>query len=86
MRIAFFIGLFPCMSETFILKQITGLIDRGHDVDIFARFRGRYSQVYEEVQKYRLLQRTFYSPSMPDNKFKRLLKGMYYRGCVRRWI
>jgi colanic acid/amylovoran biosynthesis glycosyltransferase len=77
MKIAFLVDVFPTMSEYFILQQITGLIDRGHDVDIFAHFHGRYSQVHEEVQKYRLLQRTFYSLSIPDNKFKRLLKGMY---------
>ncbi len=35
MRIAIFVGSFPLISETFILRQITGLIDLGHDVDIF---------------------------------------------------
>lgn len=77
MRMAFIVSVFPAMSEYFILQQITGLIDRGHDVDIFASFRGKYSQVHEEVQKYRLLQRTFYRPSIPASKFNRLLKGLY---------
>ena len=36
MRVAFFLEGFPRLSETFILSQITGLIDRGLDVDIFA--------------------------------------------------
>jgi hypothetical protein len=27
---------FPKLSETFILNQITGLIDRGHEVHIYA--------------------------------------------------
>jgi colanic acid/amylovoran biosynthesis glycosyltransferase len=26
---------FPQISETFILNQITGLLDLGHEVDIF---------------------------------------------------
>lgn len=77
MKIAFILGAFPTLSETFILNQITGLIDRGHEVDIFARSRGRDSKVHEDVLKYGLLQRTFYRPAMPRNKFKRLLKGLY---------
>ena len=35
MRTAHLIGVFPKLSETFILNQLTGLIDRGHEVDIF---------------------------------------------------
>jgi colanic acid/amylovoran biosynthesis glycosyltransferase len=30
LRIAFFVGQFPVISETFILRQITGLLDLGH--------------------------------------------------------
>ena len=40
LKIAFIAGVFPALSETFILNQITGLIDLGHDVDIFALERG----------------------------------------------
>jgi hypothetical protein len=36
MKIAFIIQHFPSLSQTFILNQITGLIDLGHKVDIFA--------------------------------------------------
>jgi len=35
MNIAFLTGQFPSLSETFILNQITGLIDLGHRVTIF---------------------------------------------------
>jgi len=35
-KIAFIVGGFPSISETFILNQITGLIDRGYDIEIFA--------------------------------------------------
>jgi len=37
MRIAMFVDGFPVITETFILNQITGLLDRGHTVDVFAR-------------------------------------------------
>ena len=36
MKIAFIVNQFPSMSETFILRHITGLRERGHEVDIFA--------------------------------------------------
>lgn len=76
MRIAFIIGLFPCMSETFILKQIAGLIDRGHEVDIFAQDKGESSEAHPEVEKYNLINRTSYRISVPDNYFLRVIKGL----------
>ena len=36
MRIAFVVNSFPALSETFILDQIAGLIDLGHDVHILS--------------------------------------------------
>lgn len=36
MRVAIFVGVFPCLSETFILDQIIGLLNNGHDVQIIA--------------------------------------------------
>jgi colanic acid/amylovoran biosynthesis glycosyltransferase len=36
MKIAFLVNRFPSLSEIFILNQITGLIDRGHCIDIYA--------------------------------------------------
>ncbi len=76
MKIAFIVGQFPALSQTFILNQITGLIDRGHEVDIYANHPGNDPKVHEDVEKYNLLNHTFYL-TMPANKFLRLLKGMY---------
>jgi colanic acid/amylovoran biosynthesis glycosyltransferase len=36
MRIAVVASRFPVLSETFVLSQVTGLLDRGHDVVVFA--------------------------------------------------
>ncbi len=38
LRIAMFVNEFPALSETFVLNQITGLLDLGHDVTIFANW------------------------------------------------
>lgn len=77
MNIAFIINEFPTLSETFILNQITGLIDRGHKVDIYAQYPGNTSRIHPEVLKYRLLERTYYDVSVPHNYFKRFLRAIW---------
>lgn len=75
MKIAFVVSAFPTLSETFILNQITGLIDRGHEVDVFANTSGASGKVHACVAQYRLLDRTCYRPTMPDGTAARLLAG-----------
>lgn len=65
LRIAIFVGRFPVVSETFILRQITGLLDLGHAVDIYADTRGDTDCVQPEVGQYRLGERTTYM-DMPE--------------------
>jgi colanic acid/amylovoran biosynthesis glycosyltransferase len=78
MRIAVIVSGFPSLSETFILRQITGLIDRGHEVDIFAGSAGNDPVRHPDVDKYRLLSRTSYlthcacSKAAPLRALKRL--------------
>lgn len=80
MRVAFIVTTFPCISETFILNQITGLIDRGVEVDIFAEKPSNDNIIHEDVERYKLLDRTHYfcngssGQSMPVNRLKRLIK------------
>ncbi|BAY97626.1 putative glycosyltransferase [Tolypothrix tenuis PCC 7101] len=76
MKIAFVVGYFPVLSETFIVNQIIGLIDRGHDVDIYAYQPGNTSQLHPDIIKYQLLGRTKFQPSIPQNFFWRLLKAV----------
>jgi colanic acid/amylovoran biosynthesis glycosyltransferase len=75
MRIAFLVGRFPSLSETFILNQITGLLDRGHDVDIYARRPDDGDKVHPDVLKYRLLDRVSYR-AMPSNALLRTAKAL----------
>lgn len=60
MRIAIVAGSFPVLSETFVLNQITGLLDRGHDVRVFADEPGGGDVVHPDVDRYGLLERTHY--------------------------
>ncbi|AFY78752.1 glycosyltransferase [Pleurocapsa sp. PCC 7327] len=76
MKIAFIVSHFPVLSETFILNQIVGLLDRGYEVDIYADQVGDSYKIHPEVEKYRLLERTYYWPQIPNNLWWRLFKGM----------
>ena len=61
MKIAFLVLNFPVLSETFILNQIAGLIDRGHEVHIHPLAPPRkeyFSKVHPIVEQYNLLDRT----------------------------
>jgi colanic acid/amylovoran biosynthesis glycosyltransferase len=80
MKIAFIVNAFPILSETFILNQITGLLDREHDVDIYAIHPEDQPMVHADVEKYYLLDRTYYRGShrkrMPQNIIRRFIKAI----------
>lgn len=76
MKIAFIVNGFPSLSETFILNQITGLLDLGFDVDIFAQFNPNEGKIHSDVKKYRLMDRVYYF-NPPYSKIKRILKAIY---------
>ncbi|MBI3289195.1 MAG: glycosyltransferase [Elusimicrobia bacterium] len=60
MKIVYLVGGFPSLSQTFILDQITGLIDRGHEVEILAYHDPREGQAQNAVRSYGLLEKTRY--------------------------
>lgn len=78
MRIAFLLDQFPALSETFMLYQITGMIERGHEVDIYSNYLGNIAQVHPEVESYNLLERCIHF-QMPDNY---LLRGLRALNCI----
>lgn len=71
MRVAFLLGEFPSLSETFILNQITALIDRGHRVSIFAERSPRDAMAHPAVAQYDLLAITRYE-RLPAGLWPRL--------------
>jgi len=77
-RVAFLVGVFPDLTKTFILNQITGLLDRGHQVDIYATKKGHFKKTHPEIKDYKLLKRTYYlgASKIPRNKFIRILKAI----------
>jgi colanic acid/amylovoran biosynthesis glycosyltransferase len=75
MKIAVLVNQFPKVSETFILNQIAGLIDRGHTVDIFACYRSEDHIDDGQLRKYELLDRTRYLTA-PASRKERLMAAM----------
>lgn len=74
MKIAIVTNSFPLLSESFILSQITGLIDLGHEVDIFAFDRPKESFMHADVKTYGLLKRVTYINGVSDNPIKSRIK------------
>jgi colanic acid/amylovoran biosynthesis glycosyltransferase len=83
MRILFIVNSFPCISETFVVAQVVGLLQRGHEVNIMAdRPPGPPVELHADIERFRLLDRTQYRPPMPAGWAARL-QGAASR--VRRW-
>jgi len=75
MNIIFIVDTFPSISETFVLNQITGLMDQGHDVKILAGCRPTDRDFHKDIQSYCLLKNTFYFNDKPSNKFVRVMEA-----------
>lgn len=87
MKIAFIVRTFPALSETFILNQITGMLDRDHEVDIYSLRKGYTEKLHPKVRNYGLLERVCYLSNyrIPSNKFMRVIKAstLSLRGFVK---
>lgn len=75
MRVAFFLTNFPNLSETFLLNQITGLMDLGVDIDIYASAEPLQIKVQPYVECYKLLDKTYYSDMIAPVS-ERLMRGV----------
>ena len=61
MRIACFAGVFPLVSETFVVRQVADLLELGHDVSVFSADRPPPGvPAHPDVERHRLLDRTTY--------------------------
>lgn len=72
MKVAFLIGRFPWLSATFILNQITGMLDRGHEVTIFAE-QGQGDTLSHESVADRELE-AYRTEALPENPLQRLFQ------------
>ena len=72
LKILFVVSSFPPNAGTAILNQITGLIDRGHDVYIYARKKGPLELSHPHMIKYNLLKRTYFNSPLQGKKKNQL--------------
>jgi colanic acid/amylovoran biosynthesis glycosyltransferase len=72
LRIAFVVGSFPSVSQTFILNQIISLIKLGHNVQILSYSEEPYSIIHSRIVEYELMERVKYYYRKPKNKWTRL--------------
>jgi len=73
MRVAYFVGGFPVISETFVVNQIAGMAARGCRVDIFATSAGTTTRLPEAVERHKLMERV-HRLDAPRNYLLRLYR------------
>lgn len=75
MKILFFVSTFPCTSETFVLNQVTSMIEKGHDVRIYSWGMPDSNCTHKDIEKYDLLAKTIYRDmDVPQSHFARVIK------------
>ena len=80
MKVAFFVNKFPCISETFILNQVTGLIDRGHEVTIYSFEADDSLKEHADINRYDLLNKSICIGNISKSKLLRTLKILSLSG------
>jgi len=71
-KIAFVVNHFPSVSETFILNQITDLVERGHDIRIYSFKSKTLKFIHGAVEHYKLIERTTYFQHYHKSGIKKL--------------
>ncbi len=73
------VNSFPVITETFILNQITGLLKRGINVDIYSFYKNDNSiQHHAQIDKYRLSEKNICLDSVPESKIARIRNIVRY--------
>jgi colanic acid/amylovoran biosynthesis glycosyltransferase len=76
MRVAFFLTEFAVLSQPFVLNQITGMIDRGHEVDIYVKYRRKANKHHPQIASYGLMEKARFFSDMPRDYPQRMMKAI----------
>ncbi|MBW2991629.1 glycosyltransferase [Candidatus Woesearchaeota archaeon] len=74
MKILYLLDVFPVISETFILNEITELIDLGHNINIVSLNKPEENKLHRKVKEYDLVNKTRYlkfNPKEGREKYSR---------------
>lgn len=80
MRIAFFVSEFPALSQPFVLNQLAGMIERGHDVCIYATRRMPVHETHAMVRDFEMMTRTHFLYEYPRSFVLRVPH------MIKRWL
>jgi colanic acid/amylovoran biosynthesis glycosyltransferase len=84
MKVAFFVNDFPSFTQTFVLRQIAGVMERGSHVVIYAKRRTGLQNTHRLLDKHRMIDKTFYLPDVPRSRMDRLA-GLLI-ACVKKGV
>jgi colanic acid/amylovoran biosynthesis glycosyltransferase len=71
LKISIILNSFPTITETFIVNQITDLIDKGHEVKIFAFHKNSTEGLHQDIIDYNLIEKTTYFHDTYVSKYSR---------------
>jgi colanic acid/amylovoran biosynthesis glycosyltransferase len=85
MRIAFVVGRFPIVSETFVLQQIQGTLARGHEVDIYATTVPRTGPLHPMYTEWKMQEFVRWRPEIGFENYGLIAKaiGLSVVGAMR---
>ena len=72
LKVLVVVGEFPAISNPFILNQITGLIDLGHDVSIFSLDVTYPQSEHSEVEEYQLREKLYVLDETGTSKWSKI--------------
>ncbi len=78
LNICVVVGCFPAISETFIVNQIVSLINKGHQVSIYALNKGDKNIVHSVSIEYDLLDKVSYQLKRDDNYAIRIIQFLIW--------
>ena len=75
MRVAFIVDRFPAVSQTFIFDQVTGLLDLGVEIEVFARYGGSDQAADPDLEDHPIARSVSYFGA-PHGYTRRLVTGL----------
>lgn len=78
LKIGVFVWSFPTTSETFIVNQICDLLDKGHELIIFAFRKGDGEIIHKNIKEHKLLDRCVFFEEYTPSKFFRYFEFLTF--------
>ena len=84
LRLAFLLPTFPELSNTFVIEQVAGILERGHHVDVFAEHQNPIDTLPASLARFGMDQRMRHMP-IANSRRARLASAMRVLAGPRGW-